>query len=363
MPSDFTEAGRRFQEAIPVPELPIASIRDRSRARRMQHRSRLVIAGVLAALAVLASGSVLAARNSGIRLWLSGNSATMRITSFAAITNPTPEDLHRIVADATFPVVLPVGVPPEAHLNLLVFSPTDHPNVIVVGYENGRSGSAWDWILADSSVVDRGANPLLPNGSRSPALTVKQWNVGSETVIFSDPHNYARQAHVEAAMQHSTPTESLAQSLSRLYRVESLGGYFSVVDVADTIAPDDGRNVLVDRGYLTDIAVLARERKPLITDSRTRVVDNLPSISGKPDWAHQSSHAVKEVAVSADGVRAIAAVLETKACGSAPQFTCEILFNERNGYAYRIWALPLKSPATPEKYTVDPKTFRVGPEH
>ena len=152
-------------------------------------------------------------------------------------------------------------------------------------------------------------NPLLPIGRKTPVATVKHWNVGGETVIFKDPRNFARQADVEAAMQRSTPSESLDQSLPRLYRVEFHGGYSGVADVADAIAPNDGLNVLVGHAYLGEIAALARERKPLITDSRTRVVDNLPWISGKPDWAHQSSHAGKEVAVSADGVRAIAAVL------------------------------------------------------
>jgi len=300
---------------------------------------------------------------SGMRIWLSGNSATRTITSFATITNPAPEDLRRVVAGATFPVVLPLGVPPGAHLNILVFSPTDHPNVILVGYENRKTGSAWYWTLADSSVIEHGANPLLPNGSTSPVSTVKHWEVGSETVISFESRSFSRQALVEAAMQRSTPSESLAQSLPRLDRVEVHGVYSGVADVADRIAPDDGRNVLVGRGYFGEIAALAGERKPFITDSRTRVVDNLPSISGKPDFAHQSSHAVKEVAVSADGVRAIAAVLETKVCGSAPQFTCEILFNERSGHAYRIWALPIQSPTTPVKYTVDSTSLHVEQEH
>ena len=146
-------------------------------------------------------------------------------------------------------------------------------------------------------------------------------------------------------------------------RVESLERYPGVAEVADTIAPEDGRNVLVGRVYLGGIAALARERKPLITESRTRVVDNLPSVSGKPDFAHQSSHVAKEVAVTANGVRAIAAVLEANPCGSASQFTCAILFNDRSGHAYRIWMLPLKSPATPAKYTVDSKTLHVEQEH
>jgi hypothetical protein len=363
MPSDFAAAGRRFQAAIPVPDLPISSIRDRSRAGRAQHRSRLIVACALAAIAVLGSGSVLAARMSGMRIWLSGNSASGTITSFATITNPTPEDLRRVVSDATFPVVLPLDVPEDLHLNLLVFSPADHPNVILVKYENRKTGSAWTWTLADSSAVEHGANPLFPSGGTTPVATVKHWNVGGETVIFSDRGNFARQTQVEAAMQRSTPSQSLAQSLSKLYRVESHGGSSGVVDVANAVAPNDGRNVLVGHSYLISIAALARDRKPLITDSRTRVVGNLPWISGKPDWAHQSSHVVKEVAVSADGVRAIAAVLATNACGNAPQFTCEILFNERSGQAYRIWAMPLRSPASSVKYIVDPTTLLPRQEH
>ncbi|MHB8462597.1 MAG: hypothetical protein ACYDA1_08125 [Vulcanimicrobiaceae bacterium] len=70
-----------------------------------------------------------------------------------------------------------------------------------------------------------------------------------------------------------------------------------------------------------------------------------------------------ETAVSANGVRAIAALLATRVCGSSGKmgsgFTCEILINERSGRAYEIWVLPLNATTPPTKYEVDPTTFHI----
>lgn len=165
-------------------------------------------------------------------------------------------------------------------------------------------------------------------------------------------------------MSRATPSESLALTLPALYRITLLDDFadsYRLADVPDTIAPADGRSVLIDRDHLGRVAGLAREGKPLFV-MRMEVLDEIPSVSGKPDLGNASRHVDKAVAVPVAGVRAIAAVLASGACGSAPKFTCEILFNERSGRAYRIWVLPLRSPATPAKYTVDSKTFRVEQE-
>ncbi|MEO6834680.1 MAG: hypothetical protein ABI231_02070 [Candidatus Tumulicola sp.] len=363
MPSDFVDAGKRFEAAIPVPELQISSIPNRARDESVRHRSRVLIACAVAAIAVLGSGTVLAAMYGGVRIWLSGDKAAAVFRSFTTITNPTAEDLRRVTADATFPVVLPVGIPKGMHVSLLLVSPADHPNFILVQYRNS-TGSSWEFPIVDSSVVNDGAVPSFPNGEKPSFGLATLWNVGRETVILRGM--WGRQSEIKAAMLRSTPAESLAQTLPMLYRITILGGLDNIRDAADAIAPSEGRSVLVDRGNLGQVASLAREHKPLLAFSRTRTVDNLPIVSGKPDFAHQSSHSTKELTVSADGVRALAAVLASKACGSGGKmgsgFTCEILINERRGRAYWIWMLPLNTSTPPTKYIVDSATFRVERE-
>ena len=361
MPSDFADAGKRFKDALYVPELPMNSIRDRSRAKRITHRSQLIIACALALLAIVGSGAVLAAKMSGIRIWLSGNKAAVALHSLATIVNPKPEDLRRIMADATFPVVLPVGLPTGLHTDRIIFSPADHPNVIDLGYRDGKTTSGWEFVLADSSTLETGAIPPLMDGGKPPIATVRQWTVGGETVIMVRPSQFTDQPEIEAAMSRATPSQSLAQTLPALYRITMLDYFsdsFRLEDVADTIAPADGRTVLLGAGSLGQVATLVRERKPMLA-MRMRIFDNIPTVSGKPDLGNATGHIDRAVAVRVDGVRAIAAVLALGECGSAPKFTCEILFNERNGHEYRIWALPLRSPTMPVKYVVDAKTLHV----
>jgi hypothetical protein len=137
MPSNFAEVGKHLQTTIPVPELPVASIRNRLRDANARHRSRVLIACALAAITVLGSGTVLAAMMfGGVRIWLSGDKAAFAIHSFAMVQNPNADDLRRVTTDATFPVVLPVGIPKGMHMNSLFFSPVDHPSFIDVTYRN-----------------------------------------------------------------------------------------------------------------------------------------------------------------------------------------------------------------------------------
>lgn len=363
MPFDFAEVGKRLETTIPVPELSIASIRNRAQTESAQHRARVLITSVIAALAILGSGTVLAAINyGGVRLWLSGNNAAVVIHSFTNIQDPTAGDLRRISANATFPVVFPASIPKGMHLRMLLVSPANHPNFIYLQYRNGRSGSAWGFPLFDSSHVNAGEVPPMPNGEKPISGPVTQWTIGRETIVTTEPGIVSHLAEIKDAMSRLTPAQSLAQTLPTLYRITVLGGLDSVADAAEKIAPAQGHSVLVDRGNLAQVATLAREHKPLLS-IRTVTVDNLPTVAGKPDFAHQSSHFTKEIALSADGVYALAAVLSSKACGSGARmggsFTCEMLINERPGRAYWIWVLPVNASKSPIKYVVDPATFRI----
>lgn len=351
MPSNFAEEGKYVQTALPVPALPLASIRNRLRAANARHRSRVLIASALAAITVLGSGTVLAAMMfGGVRIWLSGDKAAVAMHSFVYIQNPNDDDLRRVTADATFPVVLPIGIPRGMHMNSLFFSPADRPMFIDVTYRNSQTDArSGEFLLFDSSTVNHGEAPMLPNGENRQLGQVTHWNVGQETVIVLGA---GQAAEIKAAMSGITPAESLARTLPMLYRITVLADQDKLADAAEAIAPSEGRSVLLNRDYLDEIASLAQSHNPLV-HVRATIFDNLPFVAGKPDFAKQRNHRTTETAVSAGGVRALAAVLASHACD------CEMLINEISGRAYRIWMLPLNASAPPIKYVVDPTTFRV----
>ncbi len=360
MPSDFSEAGKCFETNIPVPEMAIASIRNRSCVQNARHRTN-VIAFAIAAIVVLGSGTVFAATyGGGVRLWLSGNRAAMVTRSFTTIFAPKADDLRRLAATATFPVVFPAGLPQGMHLGMLFISPADHPNFIYLQYRHGNALSFWNISLFDSSRVNAGEIPLMSNGKKQSFKPVSHWTVGAETVIVEDRAFMSRLPEIKDAMLRLTPAQSLAQTLPLLHRITVLGGYAHIANTADAMAPAEGRSVLFGPENLGQVAVLAREHKAFFA-MRTHTVDNLPYVNGKPDFSHQSGHSTEGVAVSPGGVRALAAVLATKACGGGGSaFTCELLINERSGRAYWIWAFPVKSSTPPAKYIVDSATFRVS---
>ena len=361
MPSNFSESGKCMQAAIPVPELPVASIRNRLRAANARNHSRVRIACALAAITALGSGSVLAAmKYGGVRIWLSGDKAAVAMNSFAYLQNPNAADLRRLTSDATFAVVLPVGIPKGMHMNSLLFSPADHPNFIEVRYRNAKTdGRSGQFLLFDSSIVNHGDAPTLPNGKKLPLGQVAHWSIGQETVIVAGA---GRGAETKAAMSGTTPAESMAQTLPLLYRITVLADQDKLADAAQAIAPSEGRSVLLDRDYLSEIASLAQLHKPLVF-VRGTMFDTYPMIGGKPDFGHAKRHSTTETAVSTNGVRAIAAVLASNVCGTgarrARDFTCEMLINERSGRAYSVWVLPLNASTPPAKYLVDSRTFRL----
>jgi hypothetical protein len=361
MPSNFAEVGKQLQTAIPVPKLPAASIRSRLRDTNARHRSHVLIACALAAITVIGSGAVLATTFGGVRIWLSGDKAALALRSFAMVQNPNAEDLRRATADATFPVVLPVGIPKGMHMNLLLFSPADHPNFIEVTYRDSKTDArSGQFLLFDSSTVNHGEAPTPPNGENLQVAQVTHWNVGQETVIVLGAR---QQVEMKAAMQSVTPAESLAQTLPLLYRVNVLGVQDRLADAAEAIAPSEGRSVLIPRDGLSLIASLTQSHKSLVF-TRGTMFDTFPSVAGKVDFAHARRHRTIETAVSADGVRAVAAVLASNVCGgggkTASGFTCEMLINERSGRAYWIWVLPLNPSTPPTKYKVDRRTFHVA---
>ncbi len=358
MPSDFAEVGKTLEDALSVPDLPLESIRSGARAARMRQHWRVVVVTAFAAIIALASGTVLAAKVFGFQMWLYGNRvAMMSPHSLTIYRGPDETTVRHVISNATFPVVFPVGLPSGERVLRLVVTPADHPSAILIQYhKNGERG----YTLIDSSLVQNGTPPQLPGIASVPLSKLHYWRVGSEVVVSPNPAQWPKDAAVKAAMLRATPQGSLAQTISRLYRITALGGFLSAANRADAIAPSDGRSTLVDRGHLREVPTLVRSHKVLFT-TRATTIDHIGTSHGKADFGHASLHpGPQELAVSANGVRAISAVLATNVCGRAPKFTCEMLINERSGMPYRIWALPIRSAQTAQQYVVDPETFHVG---
>jgi hypothetical protein len=353
--------GTPLHATIRGPEIPAASIHNRLHDASTRHRSHVLIACALAAIIILGSGTVLAAiRLGGVRIWLLGDTASVAMHTFVYVQNPNADDLRRVTSDATFPVVLPVGIPKGMHMERILFSPADHPNFINVLYRNAKTDvRSAQFILFDSSIVNYGDVPALPNGEKLPVGQVTHWKVGQENVIAVGA---GQQTEIKTAMSGTTPAESLAQNLPMLYRITVLADQDRLADAAELIAPSAGRGILVDRDDLSQIASAAQSHKALRV-VRATMFDTYPIVAGKPDFGSARRRRTTETAVSVDGVRAIAALLASHVCGSGSPhpagFTCEMLINERSGRAYWIWVLPVTSGAAPTRYIVDSKTFRV----
>lgn len=358
MPSDFAKAGKTLEHALRVPDLPIQAIRSASRVQRKQHQWRVAIACALAAIVALGSGTVLAARLFGFRMWLYGNrAASAPVQSFTVYSVPDETTLRHVSSSATFPVVLPVGLPSGTRVLRLVVAPADHPSIIMIQYQNNQA-----YTLLDSSLVQNGKPPQLPHIVSRPILSLHYWRVGGEVVVSQNSPRWPQDAGIKAAMLRATPQESLAQTISNLYRIVSLDDASDGTgNAADAIAPSDGRTALVDRGHLSEVAALVRDHRALLAAQST-TIDHIPTIQGKRDLGHASFHpGPQKLVVSANGLRAIAAVLATNVCGKAPKFTCELLINERAGMPYRVWVFPVRSPQTPQRYVVDPHSFHAEP--
>ena len=112
--------------------------------------------------------------------------------------------------------------------------------------------------------------------------------------------------------------------------------------------------MLIDRNQTRSVAALAAQGRPIL-DMRVFHVTDVPYVNGAPDYSRAKGWNARTVAIPPGGVRAIAAVLRSAGgdCG------CEVLFNQPNPAAYRIWTIPLAASAEVKAYEVDAKTLEV----
>lgn len=354
MPSDFSATGRSARELIPVPELSMESIRNRSHSATRRGRLRTLILCGAICLSVLITGTGLAAKiYDGVSAWVSGGKAAINVPSAVMVFRPTASDVRNAIANASFPVVFPTAIPAGTRVSEIAFAPAGHTSFVYVYFENERARFNADFLLVDSAVVNANDVPL----SRSLASRfheVSRWRVGRETVLVPKGHISSRDLdRIKLGMMKASPAASLRLTNTMLWKTAALSATTDKLgDVAERYAKSNGRTVLFNPNNW-QISKLVKERKPMLD---TRI---LYLTSGMPNYAKAPPQLKNIIAVSPDGVRAIDAVLRSTHTGS--DCGCEILFNQHGKTAYWIWKIPLSSSAVVRKYSVDAKTFVVTP--
>ncbi|HEX3464656.1 MAG TPA: hypothetical protein VHS78_11465 [Candidatus Elarobacter sp.] len=356
MSFDFSAKGRSARATIAVPEVPLNAIRARSRAARAHERT-MRIAAVCTALVVVALGAGTGAGAklySTVRVWVSGEKASITVSSFDGVREPTSAEFHDAIAHATFPVVLPVGLPPGTHVTHVFSTPARHPSALVISYVNDRTGLKASFVLVDPKVVQLGGT-LLRMQSASPR-DVYDWRAGGELVLLPKTVPAAEADRLKAAMQTATPDGTLRATEPMLATISALGGP-NRLELAERYAPRNGRSALIDRNQTRSVAALAAQGRPFL-DMRVFHVTDVPYVNGAPDYARAHGWNARTVAIPPGGVRAIAAVLRS-ARGAGGDCACEVLFNQPNAAAYRIWTIPLSPSADVKAYEVDARTLAV----
>ena len=353
MSSDFSAAGRTARELIPVPELPLQSIRRRSRAAAKNGRFGIIAACASVAIALVVAGTGVGAKlYDGVRVWLTGSKIEMSIHSGVIMREPDAVLLRREMAHATFPMVFPVGLPAGTRVQMVTLTPLGRPSVVSISYEGPHFKSGLT--IVDPAVVDSG-DGIGPDGTGPVIKNAQHWRVGGEVVVVrggSIPARYLDD--IKAAMADSSPSASLAATEALLPKVVVVGGDVRL-GVAEQLRPAGGRSVLIGKQGVESIPGLVTHAQPLL-DRRVWHLSSITYRNG--DISTASMTKADGIAVSADGVRAIGTVLRSRTKG-ASGCACEVLFYQPNASAYWIWTIPLQASGEPRKYTVDARTFAV----
>ncbi|SRR5665213_17664 len=356
MSSDFSLTGRSAREQIPVPTLSMDSIRKRSHAAQTRARLRTFVTAAAVSLVVVGAGVGVGAKiYDGVHVWFSGNKVATVVHSLVFMRNPMASDLRTAIAHATFPVVFPAGIPAGTRVNRVMLAPLDRPSAITISYTN-PGGFNTTVVLLDPAVVDANA-VQVPGGSMRSPRTFSHWRVGGEIVVAGGEISAGDLNQIKAATSVASASESLAATEAMLPDIIVLGGTVRL-EIAERLRPANGRSVLIDELNVRSIARLVKDRKPIL-DTRFSYADKIGNMNArivkavvirKPDV----------VAIPADGVRAIDAVLNSSGeRASRDRCGCEILFNQPNPSAYRIWKIPLSAASTVQTYSVDARTFAV----
>ena len=358
MSFDFSAAGRSARERIPTPKVPMESIRTRSRAARARGRAQALAACAAIAIVTIGAGTGLGAKiSNGVHIWLSGGQVSMQMRSFVMVRDPMATDLRDAIAHATFPVVLPVGLPAGSRVFGIQAIPAERPSVIVIAYHDPAGRDGGSFVLLDPAVVEDRGTVQAAAARLGP---VYEWRLHEETVLagkkFLSPSDIER---IKAAMAASSPSDSLAATESALTKVTVLGGESERLAIAERFRPQTGPSFLLGQHQTESIPRLAKTGAPIL-DVRTFRATKVPYANGQLDYSHLTGSTSKTIAISPNGVRAIDAVLRSAAGGHHGDCACEVLFSRPNGNTYWIWTIPMSgSAAGVKKYAVDARTLAV----
>src|SRR5215472_4094495 len=358
MPFDLATTGRSARENIAVPDVPLGGIRERSLASARAARRRTAVA--LAAVLVFAgAGAAYGAKiYQGVRLILGGGKVAVNIASLVMVREPTAADIRDIAERATFPVVLPVGLPSDARATMVLYAPREHPDSVTIDYSSAHGFGA-GFSLFDTSHVETNST-ALPSQLEQSEKDVYVWRVGQETVVVPKSHMTGQdQQRIQTAMAASSRTDSLERTTPLLQMISIQGASSEIVQIASRYAPANGRAVLLDERYSSLIPADAAKGQAFL-DTRVVYLDDIPSDNGEPDYSQAKISFPKRTVIPPSGVRAIAAVLRRGEVRT--NCPCAILFDGSDDSSFRIWTIPSGSHrGSVHEYSVDATTLRVTP--
>lgn len=378
MQSEFSTMAKTARELISVPELRMDVIRRRSHAAAAAWRTQALAACAALTIAALTVGIGFGANiYQGLRVWLSGGKAVVTFSSMEIVRQPTASELRALVSRAAFPVTFPVGLPYDGGGMDFVVAPASHPSAIMMNYKSDTIA------LLDPAVVD--GEKLLPG---SPGQAVYHWTVGGELVLVTSKSISPAEAdRIKAAFSGVSPSESVAAMEKLLPTVMVLGtidvvaapedgartggrnvptlvatGPATILAAAERVAPAGSQSVLINPSHVRSLWQLAKNDRPLL-DSRNLYAEKIPTKNGRPDLTRAVWSQTNAVAVPANGVRAIVAVLRSSGVREGSPCDCVLLFNGANAGEYRIWKLSPSPTPDVTLYTVDGTTFAVKRSH
>ncbi len=354
MSSDFVSRGRAAREELSVPPVPLEWIRSRAHVARTRDRLRAVVACAVLVVAALGTGTGIAKTvYDGVRLRLGLGGAALTVRSIVDTRNPTAADLRAAIANATFPIVLPVGLPAGSRVIRVLASADGHPSAVFVSYVDRGGRDSGSFGLLDPNVVESDASAANASASLGDVLRRR---VGGETLIvgkrYVSPADFAR---ITSAMERSTPAASLRATDAMLTRLVVLGGQVRLA-AAERALPANASGVLLSEDQIRSIALLAASGRSIL-DDRTHHIGNVPYANGHIEYAKIMATAPHVVAVPASGVRAVAAVLRSRSRARSA-CRCEVLVSRGEANTWRIWTIAMFGPPTVHAYTVDARTLR-----
>jgi hypothetical protein len=350
--------GRSARDRIAVPDVPVDAIHGRLRAVRSAARVQVAVCAALCLVVLGAAAGFGAGIVKGVQIWLSGDRGAIVIQSFVMVREPTIADVRDAVGRATFPVVLPTGLPAGTRVTRLFYAPNDHPNALVLQYSNDATKFDASFTLLDSRAIETAKTLSMAGTAQPRTFDVVRWNVGGETVVSGRLPRLSRDTldRIEAAMADASPQRSVAATEPMLRKISVQDASPQLADIVERYAPHDLRVVLLGQLHPREIAKLVSSHEPML-DSHIVYLSSIPSTRQGPDYAKATLVWPKTIVISANGVRAIDALFRSiRVHGPC---ACAILFDGRDAATYHVWKIPLSAPATWVNYAVDARTLAV----